>query len=955
MLWHVIICLILVWRTGTVISTSAICSRSNISCTLSDTTNSISDTQFEDFENLISISIPNSVTKIGNRAFKGCTSLTSVSIPYSVRNIGFQAFAQCNALQNVTLNTNSTIVSNDTFPSCIGYGLNISDDASDDGHQLGHMYTTFQCIPCPGHGTNLTISDLVTSIGANAFNGCSDFEYATLPNSVVKLGDRAFKNCQQLRSVELPTALKRIGEATFYGCSRLHHIRIPSSVTYIGDQAFMQCGSLKYVTITTSVNVLRSTFSSCLGIGLSDVHQNPLQTSLTLQPKTYFCMTCNGLDDLSISSGVTVIGSNAFAACTDIRTVRMANTVTTIKESAFQGCSNLNSVSIPDSVTNIESSAFQFCESLTEVIVPTSVSDVSVSAFYGCALCYEFNIIAEDDAPSEIHSHLAFGGKYTVITSYTFYHCDLLTKVTLSDFVSVIQNRAISFASQLHSIDIPDSVTTIEKSAFEGCVNLDSVNIPPHVRVNTFAFFACHCRLVMYTNGAAVQHCKQGFLSGPKKEWQPYPTCNNSTQYTSRQGGYTTDKECKNLTTCTHSQSQVVARTPTTDRRCEETASIGMSPTSKIAIGVAIPIVILCLGATIVYMHQKRKRTESDLHIRELLLQDERAERASLYAENIEMKRAWEISEEDLLIKEQVAAGAFGTVWHATWGHVEVAVKMLKNVVDSMASDDFSHEVSFMQKIRHPNLVLFYGAGVTTTQVPFLVVEFMRNGSMRKVLQSERELPCGTRLSMASDIALGMRHLHAIGSIHRDLKSDNCLVGENLRIKVADFGTSRLVKGGDNHMHTGMTTSVFSGEECNGHAEARATHNVGTPLWMAPEMMRRGGAYGQEVDVYSYGIVLWELLTRCIPWEKDISETGPFFSAALWDAVQGGQRPTIPTTSELPSTYVHLMTQCWDGEPKSRPSFVVIVQTMSECIELSKRQNRMEIGSEGSIYHPLAS
>jgi serine/threonine protein kinase len=336
----------------------------------------------------------------------------------------------------------------------------------------------------------------------------------------------------------------------------------------------------------------------------------------------------------------------------------------------------------------------------------------------------------------------------------------------------------------------------------------------------------------------------------------------------------------------------------------------------------------------VLYFHKQKKRTQKDLFLNELLLDDERAEKQSLYAENLEMKRAWEILEKDLDMETELASGAYGSVWQATWGHVPVAVKMLKHAVDAeldpLAGEDFNREVSFMQRIKHPNLLTFYGAGVTTANTPFLVVELMQEGSMRTVLLSERTLPCTVRLQMAMDIARGMRHLHSLGTIHRDLKSDNCLVGDNMRVKVADFGTSRLLKG---RHHENRSVEWDSTTE----STATLTHGVGTPLWMAPELMQRGHHYGQTIDQYSFGIVMWELVTRHEPWKEEIVESGPHFSFALRDAVLDGKRPTVPkeTETEFPEAYITLMQQCWSGSPQDRPSFVEVVRILDELVSMA--------------------
>mmetsp|Transcript_21901 Transcript_21901/g.57172 ORF Transcript_21901/g.57172 Transcript_21901/m.57172 type:complete len:189 (+) Transcript_21901:3-569(+) len=174
-----------------------------------------------------------------------------------------------------------------------------------------------------------------------------------------------------------------------------------------------------------------------------------------------------------------------------------------------------------------------------------------------------------------------------------------------------------------------------------------------------------------------------------------------------------------------------------------------------------------------------------------------------------------------------------------------------------------------------------------------------------------------------------MSHLHSLECIHRDLKSDNCLVGNDLRVKVGDFGTSRLLR-------TGVPPDDVSLTVLAGTTSATAvplTHTltgaVGTPLWMAPELLRTGSSkYGKEVDVYSYGIILWELLCRATPWEKQVPDTGAHFIGALRNAVVRGARPQIPADTDFPDHFIDLTTACWSGIAEERPTFADVVNAL---------------------------
>jgi serine/threonine protein kinase len=126
-----------------------------------------------------------------------------------------------------------------------------------------------------------------------------------------------------------------------------------------------------------------------------------------------------------------------------------------------------------------------------------------------------------------------------------------------------------------------------------------------------------------------------------------------------------------------------------------------------------------------------------------------------------------------------------------------------------------------------------------------IITEYMSQGTLRMYLNKKDpySLSAETILKLALDISRGMEYLHAQGVIHRDLKSQNLLLNDEMRVKVADFGTSCL------------------------ETKCQATKgNKGTYRWMAPEMTKEK-PYTRKVDVYSFGIVLWELTTCLLPFQ----------------------------------------------------------------------------------------
>ncbi|WOK97867.1 serine/threonine-protein kinase EDR1 [Canna indica] len=205
-----------------------------------------------------------------------------------------------------------------------------------------------------------------------------------------------------------------------------------------------------------------------------------------------------------------------------------------------------------------------------------------------------------------------------------------------------------------------------------------------------------------------------------------------------------------------------------------------------------------------------------------------------------------EIPWEDLVIGERIGLGSYGEVYLADWNGTEVAVKkFLDQDFYGDALDEFRSEVQIMRRLRHPNVVQFLGA-VTRPPNLSIVSEFLPRGSLYQILHHPNcQIDEKHRIKMALDVAKGMNCLHTSVPtvVHRDLKSPNLLVDNNWTVKVCDFGLSRL-------KHSTFLSSKSTG---------------GTPEWMAPEVLRNEPS-NEKCDVYSFGVILWELATLRIPW-----------------------------------------------------------------------------------------
>ena len=224
------------------------------------------------------------------------------------------------------------------------------------------------------------------------------------------------------------------------------------------------------------------------------------------------------------------------------------------------------------------------------------------------------------------------------------------------------------------------------------------------------------------------------------------------------------------------------------------------------------------------------------------------------------MNDVWQINWEEVTVQEEIGSGPSGRVVLAQYRDLPVAVKLLKPKDDPNDTLKFAGEIKFMQTIRHPNIVLFLGAGRTSPEEqPFLVLEFTRRGSLRNVLDDESvDLTDRRKIGFAIDAAKGMAFLHNLNPprIHRDIKGENLLVSESWVVKVADFGLGRPFNSAKTSQFAQRKNQwLFKKRSLTQPLlEAReelSIDGIGTARWSAPELSR-GEKYDGSIDVYRY-------------------------------------------------------------------------------------------------------
>ena len=456
---------------------------------------SIGNSAFSGCSRLTAIEIPNSVTSIGNYAFYGCSSLTDIQIPNSVTSIGEHAFYGCSGLTAVEIPNSVTSIGYSAFEDC----SNLSQLVIGNGQEtLTIQSNTFSSCPITtlylGRNVNyyvnfksletLTIGSSVTSIGDEAFYGCSGLTAVEIPSSVTSIGDEAFSGCSGLTAVEIPNSVTSIGGWAFSDCTSLTSIEIPSSVISIGNGAFFGCDRLHSVTIGAgvlsissyafgyqdgsytyrpqkviwlcntppegydnaegSVNYVANTSYN----GLRNVKIYPYLSSLfevggiKYVPVSPSERTCEAIDCAYDTTSVVRIG----------RTVNYQGVEMTVEDIRPYVCydnDHMKALHLDGYVGDIGDKAFYDCDNLAGIIIPNTVDSLGASCFEGCTA---------------------------------------LTQAILGDSITEIPGSCFRDCSALPKITIPAAVKRIYNNVFEGCTSLANVTIADRDSVLTLGY-----------------------------------------------------------------------------------------------------------------------------------------------------------------------------------------------------------------------------------------------------------------------------------------------------------------------------------------------------------------------------------------------------------------------------------------------------------------------------------
>lgn len=281
------------------------------------------------------------------------------------------------------------------------------------------------------------------------------------------------------------------------------------------------------------------------------------------------------------------------------------------------------------------------------------------------------------------------------------------------------------------------------------------------------------------------------------------------------------------------------------------------------------------------------------------------------------------ISENDLKITDDfLGRGKFGIVFKGRWKMTDVAVKQMYTP-GVLISEMIRNELEVHGKLRHTNIVSLFGVCYMKANVS-LIMEYMSQGSLYDVFNvQKKKLDWSVRLKIARDIAVGVNFLHTSNPqvIHRDLKSLNILLDNQMCAKLADFGLAEFKK---------VSTSVVTAQP------QTQTSVVGTFPWMAPELFGMGARHTEFSDMYALGIILHEICTQNNPFAN--MDNATVDNIKEW--AKNGDRQTIPT--DTPKKFAHLITKCWAVLAVNRPKALYVAQELEKLCPIDKTGSNVQ-------------
>ena len=368
--------------------------------------------------------------KVRPYIFAGAYSLTRINFPEEAKIIGKGALRYCGSLKYVNFTSEAHFIEvswedNDANP----FVANKNVEPLANNAPLENITLT-KPVPNGKYKYSLwlktvTLQSGVTSIGAEAFLGCTNLKSLTFENggAVTTIGEKAFHSCENLNNIKLPETLTAIGMEAFRNCKKFTEITIPANCTTLGTGAFAYCTQLKTATIESGADISKLCFQKCGNL-------TEVITTTTKDIKDNAFEGCSSLKAIPLTNNLTTIGDNAFIDCTSLTCLVLTEkgALAEIGLGAFKGCNKLTMVRLPATIEKIQDNAFDGCTSMRDVFC---LKDGNVPLIYSNTF---------GGRESSMNLHVTNTGLYKYANNWNkFPYPDAIKNVTLTFYINDIE------------------------------------------------------------------------------------------------------------------------------------------------------------------------------------------------------------------------------------------------------------------------------------------------------------------------------------------------------------------------------------------------------------------------------------------------------------------------------------------------------------------------------------
>ena len=511
---------------------------------------------FKNNTDITEVIIQEGVETIGSNTFNGASNLVKITLPASVTMIGGSAFQNCNKLEKATFASIEAlcgITFNGSVSNPLYYAKHLWIAGEESERTTLAIPGTVTAIPnyafqnCSSL-TSLTIQEGVQTIGISSFEECSGLQDVSIPGSVREINTKAFNvgknnvlevarfvslenlcnitfadeysnplyNAQHLyigdsnqetTEIILP-ATATIKPRIFAGASSITRVTIPNEVESIGDNAFLNCNKINTVSFSSLDQLKEMEYGSGIAnplyYGATPIISNVAIGTLTFDQdiKDNAFTNAKWLTEITIGSGVTKIGKNAFKSCTNLTTIIFSgNDLTTIEDDAFNACSALRSITLPPSLTAIGTRAFRDTK-LTSITIPTECTTLGTSIFENCTAMTKATFSSTANLPR--------------LPNAIFKGCNNLRDITIPDAIETIGEGAFQGCSKLSAPPISTFLTTISDNAFNGCTSIVDLVLSEKgtlATIGTSAFKGCN-KITMVSLPSTIDDLREHAFEG---------------------------------------------------------------------------------------------------------------------------------------------------------------------------------------------------------------------------------------------------------------------------------------------------------------------------------------------------------------------------------------------------------------------------------------------------------